>query len=86
METEEEERRFQADLERAAALSMETLALEEFKRKQRNSVADYGLQKANSGKFTIKWLGSNGETRNTRLFFHYPCSTSSCTLPNRANC
>lgn len=31
------ERQFQADLERAAALSMETLALEEFKRKQRNS-------------------------------------------------
>lgn len=31
------DRQFQADLERAAALSMETLALEEFKRKQRNS-------------------------------------------------
>lgn len=31
------ERQFQADLERAAALSMETLALDEFKRKQRNS-------------------------------------------------
>ena len=30
------DRQFQADLERAAALSMETLALEEFKRKQRN--------------------------------------------------
>lgn len=29
---EEMERQFQADLERAAALSMETLALEEFKR------------------------------------------------------
>lgn len=33
------ERQFQADLERAAALSMETLALEEFKRKQRNSTS-----------------------------------------------
>lgn len=31
------ERQFQADLERAAALSMESLALDEFKRKQRNS-------------------------------------------------
>lgn len=33
------ERQFQADLERAAALSMETLALEDFKRKQRNSAS-----------------------------------------------
>lgn len=33
------ERQFQADLEKAAALSLETLALDEFKRKQRNGLA-----------------------------------------------
>lgn len=32
------EKQYQADLERAAALSMETLALDEFKRKQRNGL------------------------------------------------